>query len=310
MLTDEEKWLLDLHGFLVLRQVVTKEDLDHMIARCDEWHGMGEKELPPPLCSYDDPGKNPGAARAILHAEYADPVFDRLILNLPIMRAVLTLTRERPQHLLSALTVNYPGSDEIILHGGTSGAWRNPANDYQAAEGEVFATFINAAISLVDVPDGAGFVCIPGSHKSYFERPDHINIRSGPPLVVNVPINAGDAVIFTEALCHGALPWPYHDPPRRTMFQRYCTSYASWSPGAGPKEDHRDQLSDGVYEMKLQGGFQSPKKVVEKLLVELGGPGGPGGPGDPAEQGGPKDRKEPGPTQGSERSVHQIRSAK
>ncbi len=271
MLTDKEKWLFDLHGYLVLRQVITKEDVDHMVARCDEWYAVDEEDLPPPLCSYEVP-KNSTSARAILHTEYIDPVFDRLILNLPIMRVVLALTRERPQHLLSALTVNPPNSDEIVLHGGTSGPWRNPANDYQAAEGEVFATFLNAAISLVDVPEGAGFVCIPGSHKSYFERPEHVHIRSGPPTVVNVPINAGDAVIFTEALCHGALPWPYHDPPRRTMFQRYCTSYASWSPGTGPIEAHLDRISNEVCEMKRQGGFQGPKKVVEKLLTELGGP--------------------------------------
>ena len=269
MLSDREKWLFDLHGYLVLRQVVTSEDLDRMIARCDEWHGMAEEELPPPLCSYEDPGKNPTAARAILHAEYVDPVFDRLILNLPVMRLVLALTGERPQHLLSALTVNRPDSDEITLHNGASGAWRNPANDYQAADGEVFATFINAAISLVDVPEGAGFVCIPGSHKTYFERPEHLHIRSGPPTVVNVPINAGDAVVFTEALCHGALPWPLRDPPRRTMFQRYCTSYSSWTPGAGPIEAHRHLLSDGVCEMKRQGGFQGPKEIVERLLDKL-----------------------------------------
>lgn len=269
MLTDNEKWLFDLHGFLVLREVVTSEDLKHMIALCDEWHGMDEKELPPPLCSYDDPKGNPTAARAILHAEYADDIFDRLIVNLPIMRVVLSLTRERPQHLLSTLTVNRPGSDDIQLHNGVSGAWRNPANDYQAADGNVFATFINAAISLVDVPDGTGFVCIPGSHKTYFQRPSHINIRSGPPTVVNVPINAGDAVIFTEALCHGALPWQDNNSPRRTIFQRYCTSYASWTPGAGPNEEFKKKLSKEVYEMKLQGGFQGPKKVVEGLLAEL-----------------------------------------
>ena len=269
MLTDKEKWLFDLHGYLVLRQVVSPEEVEYMTARCDEWHGMDEDELPPPLCSYDDPREKPTAARAILHAEYADPVFDRLILNLPIMRVVLALTRDRPQHLLSALTVNLPDSDEITLHNGASGAWRNPANDYQAADGEVFATFINAAISLVDVPDGAGFVCIPGSHKTYFERPEHIDIRSGPPTVVNVPVNAGDAVVFTEALCHGALPWPWRDPPRRTMFQRYCTSYASWTPGAAPMAEYETQLSEGVREMKRQGGFQGPKDIVERLLDEM-----------------------------------------
>jgi ectoine hydroxylase-related dioxygenase (phytanoyl-CoA dioxygenase family) len=271
MLTEEEKWLFDLHGYLILRQVVTVEDLIHMVKRCDRWHAMKERDLPPPLCSYSDPETEPTAARAILHAEYADPVFDRLILNHNIMRPVLALTRERPQHLLSALTVNKPDNDEITLHNGTSGGWRNPANDYQAADGEVFATFINVAISLVDVPPGAGFVCIPGSHKTYFERPERININTGPPTVVNIPVNAGDAVVFTEALCHGALPWPCEDSPRRTMFQRYCTSYASWSPGSGPKEEHREKISEGVYEMKQQGGFQGPKKIVEKLVAEING---------------------------------------
>ena len=53
MLTDKEKWLFDLHGYLVLRRVVPQEDLEHMIARCDAWHGMDEDELPSPLCSYE-----------------------------------------------------------------------------------------------------------------------------------------------------------------------------------------------------------------------------------------------------------------
>jgi hypothetical protein len=53
------------------------------------------------------------------------------------------------------------------------------------------------------------------------------------------------------------------------MFQRYCTSYASWSPGTGPIEEHKDKISKGVYEMKLQGGVQGPKKIVETLLSEM-----------------------------------------
>lgn len=268
MLTEDEKWQFDLQGYLILRNIVSDEDLATMVARSDEWHALTDKHLPPPLKSYGDPEKQPTAARAILDVEYADPVFDRLILNREIMRVVLALTHDRPQHLLSALTVNTWQSDEIKLHGGVEGAWRNPANDYQAAEGKIFATFINAALSLVDVPAGCGFVCVPGSHKSYFRRPDGVTIHSGSPYVLNVPVNAGDAVVFTEALCHGALPWTPKDTPRQTIFQRYCTSYASWSPGAGPKEDFRGQLSEGVYELKKPGGFQGLKKIVEQLIKD------------------------------------------
>ncbi|MBM3263729.1 MAG: phytanoyl-CoA dioxygenase family protein [candidate division Zixibacteria bacterium] len=271
MLTEDEKWIFDLQGYLVLRKVVSDNDLAIMTERSDEWHALSDRELPPPLRSYEDPEKHPKAARAILDVEYADHVFDRLILNREIMRIVLALTYERPQHLLSALTMNTWKNDEIGLHGGTEGTWHNPANDYQVADGKIFATFLNAAVSLVDVPPGCGFVCIPGSHKSSFRRPDYVDIRTGPPLVTNVPIGAGDAVIFTEALCHGALPWTPKDRPRRTVFVRYSTSYASWSPGVGPKEEYRSKLSEGVYEMKKQAGFQGPKKIVSQLLEEIQG---------------------------------------
>ena len=39
---------------------------------------------------------------------------------------------------------------------------RNPANDFQSGNGRVFASYVNCALSLVDVPEGAGgFVCVP-----------------------------------------------------------------------------------------------------------------------------------------------------
>ncbi len=270
MLSDDEKWFFDLQGYLILKQVVSPGQVRRMVELCDSWHALSEANLPPPLSSYEDPATNPKAARAILDPEYADPEFDRLILNQGIMRAVLDITDYSPQHLLTALTLNTTESEDINLHNGASGVIRNPANDYQAGDGRVFATFLNAAISLVDVPSGAGFVCIPGSHKSYFDRPENINIRTGPPTVVNIPVNAGDALLFTEALCHGALPWTCSSEPRRTVFLRYSTSYASWSPGVGPKEEYKDKISEEVYQMKQQWGFQGKKPVVERLIKEIG----------------------------------------
>ena len=65
--------------------------------------------------------------------------------------------------------------------------------------------FLNAGVSLVDVPEGNGFVCLPGSHKRNFTP--KLSIYDGPPTVINVPVSAGDAVIFTEALMHGARRW-------------------------------------------------------------------------------------------------------
>ncbi|MDA0839549.1 MAG: phytanoyl-CoA dioxygenase family protein [Planctomycetota bacterium] len=269
MLTEKEKWLFDLHGFLHLKKVISPEDVARMVELCDQWHALPDDQLPPPLHTYKDSHTKSSAARAIDHPEYADEVFQRAILNLEIMRVILALTDNCPKSLLVALTKNTSQSDDISFHGGVSGGIRNPANDYQAADGRVFATFLNAAVSLVDVPEGTGFVCIPGSHKSEFKKPEDVDIYDDPPTVFNVCPKAGDVVIFTEALCHGGRKWT-HDEPRRTLFMRYSTAYASWSPTAGPLENHRDKISDEIYELKQNAGFQQRKRVVQRLLKELG----------------------------------------
>ena len=269
MLTEEEKWHFDLCGYLILQKAIPAEDVARMVELSDEWHSRPEEELPEPLRTYSDPNTKPTTTRSLNHAEYVDDVFQRLILNPEIMRVVLALTRNAPQHLGCGFVRNTNECDEIGFHGGTSGSFRNPANDYQAADGEVFATFLNAGVSLVDVPAGSGFVCIPGSHKTHFSKPAEVGIYDGPPVVDNPPVSAGDVIFFTEALCHGARKWT-HDTPRRSVFVRYCTSYASWSPGSGPRKGFEDRLGDEVLELKQQASYNHRKKVVQRLLDDMG----------------------------------------
>lgn len=269
LLTNEERYLFDLHGFLVLRQAVAPDEVRRMVELCDKWHAMTDAQLPAPLWTYKDSGTKPTTPRSINHVEYADEVFQRLVLNREIMRVIMALTLNRPQLLDTALTRNTRESDAIPFHGGVSGGFHHPACDYQASGDKVFATFINAAVSLVDVPQGSGFVCVPGSHKAHFARPAHVDINSEPPTVINVCPKAGDVVVFTECLCHGARKWNA-DEPRRTVFVRYSTSYASWSPGHGPIEAHRDKITPEIYELHQMLGYSVQKKVVTRLLAELG----------------------------------------
>ena len=89
------------------------------------------------------------------------------------------------------------------------------------------------------------------------------------PFVVNVTPKAGDVVLFTETLCHGARRWTL-ETPRLTVFVRYSTSYASWSPEVQPIEEYRDKLSNDVCELIQVAGFQHRKQIVNKLLTEMG----------------------------------------
>ena len=54
MLTLEEKWYFDHHGFLILRKVIPQQDIREMIALGHQWHAMKLGDLPQPLTSTAD----------------------------------------------------------------------------------------------------------------------------------------------------------------------------------------------------------------------------------------------------------------
>ena len=59
------------------------------------------------------------------------------------------------------------------------------------------------------------------------------------PCVTAVPGPAATAVIFTEALTHGALPWLGADE-RRTVFFKFSPHPVSWAAGYFNETDYPD----------------------------------------------------------------------
>ena len=189
-----------------------------------------------------------------------DDAYARLVLNPNIMRIVDALTGGNNTLVDTALTkmdrdggVKNEGGfhGELGKHvpdGSTTPGqqWR----DYHATvSGEVFAGFLNCGITLVDVPEGSGFVCIPGSHKRNFKPPDNtqeeqcliptgdgqrqIDIydgftATGSPYrytVQNICPKAGTCIVFSETLRHGIRKWEA-TYPRLTVFNRYKANWA------------------------------------------------------------------------------------
>src|SRR5687768_15488657 len=103
MLTDKEKFLFDLHEFILIKNAVPQDDIKRMVELCDQWHSLPESELPPPLKSYSDSNVKSTDARTIMSPHYGDEVFQRLVLNPQIMRFVLAFTLNSPQLLDIAL---------------------------------------------------------------------------------------------------------------------------------------------------------------------------------------------------------------
>lgn len=271
MLTHDEKWHFDLMGYLVLPQAVPADDIARMKALADTWRNLPDEQLPAPLSTYGNPPFDPDRTRPINFVEYADPVFQRALLNPEILRVVLALTDNCPQVLLSSLQIYPQNGGAGPLHNGSEGGIRNPANDYQAAGDRVFATFLNVGVCISDSVTGDGFVCIPGSHKSSFRWPDWVTVDTPAPLVIAPELHAGDVVVFTELLRHGGRNWRQPDP-RLVLYTRYCTSYASWSPGYRAQPEYAHLLPPELVELMEPAGFQTRKKMVTALLKERGEP--------------------------------------
>lgn len=113
------------------------------------------------------------------------------------------------------------------LHGG--GTPFDPSQYYLFQSGRMFNGLVVVAYNLRDVkPEEGGFGCIPGSHKSnYPTPPEWLDLENPAPCVRAVPGEAGSAVVFTEALTHGTLPWRGAQD-RRTLFLKYCPRHIAW----------------------------------------------------------------------------------
>ena len=48
-LTEMEKWCFDLQGFLVLRNVIPKDEIEEMLKVLQHWLTIDESDIPPPL---------------------------------------------------------------------------------------------------------------------------------------------------------------------------------------------------------------------------------------------------------------------
>lgn len=114
------------------------------------------------------------------------------------------------------------------LHGGSTPF--DPAQYYHFHNGVMHNGLIVVAYNLCDVHEGdGGFGCVPGSHKSNFPFPAEWRELDAPqPFVNKVTGPAGTAIIFTEALTHGTLPW-HGAGERRTLFIKYSPHPLSWS---------------------------------------------------------------------------------
>ncbi|MCU1396772.1 MAG: Protein involved in biosynthesis of mitomycin antibiotics/polyketide fumonisin [Ilumatobacteraceae bacterium] len=207
-LSDAERYVFDLYGYVVRREALDAREVQALHA------AIARLGAPRPDASLK-------SQRFTGHL-LADVAFRGLIDH----RAVLDPLREmcgpnvRLDHAYGMQMA--PGTSGLALHGG--GTPHDPAQFYRVEGGRMYNGLVAVQWVLVDHrPGDGGFGCVPGSHKAAFRFP--AGQESG--LVVEVPMAAGDVVIFTEALTHCTIPWRGAEQ-RSALFYKYAPGHSTW----------------------------------------------------------------------------------
>ena len=214
MLTDEQKFLFDLQGYVVLSGVLTESECSELIALADAaW----------PRQPDDGPFRREEAITR-WHPRFLDLLDHPRVL--PVL-AELIGSRLRADH--DYCIFMREGADGQLIHGGP----RRFETDhwYYYSDGIMRNGLTVATWALTDTgPGDGGFVCIPGSHKTNFmtNLPDDVrNQTRAPEYVVQPTLDAGDVLIFTEALMHGTRAWrAAHE--RRALLYKYSPPHSTW----------------------------------------------------------------------------------
>jgi Phytanoyl-CoA dioxygenase (PhyH) len=207
-LTDAERYAFDVQGFLVRRAALEPAEVSALNKAVDALR------TPPP-------GDTIQTQRFSGHLP-SSPAFVALLDHPAVFDVLTELCGPTLRLDHSYGIVMAPGTSGLDLHGG--GTPFDPAQFYVVNDGRISCGLVAVQWALVDHrPGDGGFTCVPGSHKASFRLPNPVP----PALGVEVPLAAGDVVLFTEALVHGTLPWraPYE---RRTLLYKYSPGNSSW----------------------------------------------------------------------------------
>jgi ectoine hydroxylase-related dioxygenase (phytanoyl-CoA dioxygenase family) len=247
MRTEAERYLFDLNGYIVLRQVLTPSEvgaLNQVIDRLpSETRGDRSSHAHRGFVAPATNGNAKDAEAQKSSSGMLDwgPEFRALVGHRKLVPYLAALLGDnfRLDHHYAVFqrdlgTAGVPNP----LHNGAVPF--DPTSYYLVRDGHIHNGMIVVSIALTDAPtDTGGFCCIPGSHKSNFALPAALGDLDGPRSIARqVPLQAGDALLFTEALTHGALAW-HATTERRAVLFKYCAGHIQWDSVTMPADSHK-----------------------------------------------------------------------
>lgn len=233
--TQLQDFLFDLRGYLILKNAVDAAHVRELNAILDafpkldygEWHGNVQR--------FDN---NSDAGIELQNIVEAGEPFERLIDHPSWVPHLRRYCGEEGTYVEGLFidecfaSIRRTGGFFPMHSGGHDAVVRN---QYRYVNGKFRCAQVNILLALTDIGPGDGAtLIIPGSHKSNIGHPyakwsDTDGKRIRPDElegVLEVHLKAGDALMFVDALCHGASSRT-NPGERRAVIYRYGVSWGA-----------------------------------------------------------------------------------
>ena len=238
-MTEYQKYLLDLQGFITVEEVLTDDECDMAIEKIKAKMRPIDKSPD----GYDANGTWYVAGELLDEGQPFIKLIDHPKLIDVLGEIINPMLRLEGGYSF----VRHKGCPPFEMHGGHRGGTVNFRYDVHNGQIHTGLTVVAFALQEITEADG-GFACIPGSHKSDFPVPQENHkelFAHGGPLVRNIAMSKGSATIFTETLAHGAASWQ-NETPRYGLFYKYNDRAAVYHDQHGhrPSKQAFDQMTD------------------------------------------------------------------
>ena len=247
-MTNHEKFLFDLNGFIVLRNVLNEDEVKEMNDAIDaNIHKAVRRETKGLKNAVVNSKLSADGSRIDLggmlgwEKPHGDP-FRRLLVHRKLAPYITALCGEGyrlDHHPLVILQGR--NSEGFSLHGGPLSGHDgvpegrfNPELQYNCRNGSIWNSLLAMSVSLCDSDSGDGGFCVlRGSHKLNFAVPEKFSIgelKGFDDHIYQPAMKKGDVIFFSEATVHGAMAWK-RDEQRRLALYRFAPSNFAYGRG-------------------------------------------------------------------------------
>jgi len=251
-----DEYLFDLNGYLIIENALTKKELKDLNKILDKLKNLKNNEWAGYVHGHNYGGKEGLNLQQIYEA---GKPFEKLIDHSSWINHMKhfvggegTFDYNHGPLFIDENFVNVRGPGKAIpVHSGAHEGTQRGHYRYQNGKFHCGQINILVALSKISKGDG-GTVIIPGSHKSNLKHPqfDKYKLKKDGKYKTadsmigseEVYLNAGDAILFVDSLCHGSSR-RVNKGERRVVIYRYGPSWGFFRNSYRPSKELLNRLS-------------------------------------------------------------------